>query len=571
MKILCIHPQDEPEYGEWGNQSWDRVIDLGIGGAETYKRWSSFFHSVVAGLEFARTGHECVRNALTHLSGYLRDSQGVDWWEVLSVRYIERLYRIVAMQRLMGTLGGDDALFFTRPCFEARVVDAAARRPVLFASGELNLLDTLKQRYRKLQRLSCPQLRQIIPDKWDPKHRVRARFTRRQMPCARPVVLFPSAYVNVTRTALAYARMFPEYQFLLVVARRSGYATELPPNVNQVDLSAYVRRSFDSNECAALCSRWFSLRGQLESEPLLRLLLRTGALESLTKDLSHWLAVRNAWSEVFSTEPIESVFSCDENNPYTGIPLYIARQHGIPSVAAHHGALDGHRLLAASRADVFLAKGPMERDYLLSRCGLPRRQIEIGAPQSVPTRSGGPQAKSSIVFFSEDYEVTGARVDDFYRDVLRPLAGIARETGKELVLKLHPAESLRDRRRVLKRIFPDGGAEQVRIIDGPLTDNLLRKVWYAVTVTSTTGVDCAVRGIPVFFCGWLESWPFRYSEQFAKFRVGMRLNTPEEIRKIPELLRNYEFCDPSSLRQPIQHGVSHKIFSKDLSRLTAAV
>jgi hypothetical protein len=40
-------------------------------------------------------------------------------------------------------------------------------------------------------------------------------------------------------------------------------------------------------------------------------------------------------------------------------------------------------------------------------------------------------------------------------------------------------------------------------------------------------------------CGWLDFNGFGYMRQFARFRVGMWLNTPDEILSIPQRLADF--------------------------------
>jgi hypothetical protein len=122
--------------------------------------------------------------------------------------------------------------------------------------------------------------------------------------------------------------------------------------------------------------------------------------------------------------------SCDDANPYTHIPLLIAKQRGLPTVFTHHGALDGHYLVKRSYADTVLAKGAMERDYLVRRCGLDREQVQIGAPLRKVSPAAVRGGQTSIIFFSEDYEVSGGRVEEFYRDLVPELAKLILECRK---------------------------------------------------------------------------------------------------------------------------------------------
>ena len=99
------------------------------------------------------------------------------------------------------------------------------------------------------------------------------------------------------------------------------------------------------------------------------------------------------------------------------------------------------------------------------------------------------------------------------------------------------------------------------MIDGPLTEELMEEIWFGCTVVSSTALDCAMRGIPVFLCGWLENWPFRYLEQFAAYRVGMKLSHPDEIAQIPRLLETFEPNETHTFQQTIRTESWQEILS----------
>jgi len=211
-------------------------------------------------------------------------------------------------------------------------------------------------------------------------------------------------------------------------------------------------------------------------------------------------------------------------------------------VACHHGALDGRNVFKRSHGDVIWAKGKMEEDYLVRKCGVPQEKVEIGAP-ALPAnwngsaQSDGKKFRPYLLFFSEASDVSGGRPEEFYRDILPPLADLALATGRELIVKLHPAESERERARVLARRLSSEQRAVTRIVSGPLTEDLLAKAWFGITILSTVAFECAVRGIPCFLCKWLEFWPYGYVEQFIRFGVGIGLNDPSEIEKIPAYLQ----------------------------------
>src|SRR5207244_1279641 len=83
-------------------------------------------------------------------------------------------------------------------------------------------------------------------------------------------------------------------------------------------------------------------------------------------------------------------------------------------------------------------------------------RIEIAAPADAPPASAGKNtnaASGAVVLFSQPYEVLGGRTAEIYRELLPPLSSIARRTGHKLIVKLHPFESEKARRKVIDSIL----------------------------------------------------------------------------------------------------------------------
>jgi hypothetical protein len=235
------------------------------------------------------------------------------------------------------------------------------------------------------------------------------------------------------------------------------------------------------------------------------------------------------------------------------MPLLIAHQRGIKTLVCHHGALDGRYLFKRTNADVIIAKSRMEKDYLVRLCGLPPSRVVASRVDRLPSqeKERDPAEKINrpyIVYFSEGYEVGSGRAEEFYRDILPVTAKLAEDTGHSLVVKLHSAESLRDRSRLIRRILKPSQAAKVSIVSGVLTEKLLNKTWCAITVLSTAAVECASRGIPCFLCKWLDYWPYEYIDQFARFGAGVVLESPSDISRIAHLLEHY----PSGLQEQLE-------------------
>ena len=393
-----------------------------------------------------------------------------------------------------------------------------------------------------------------------------------------PFVLLPSAYTNVSRMALGYAGMLPEQSFLLVATRRSGTHFDPAPNVTCASLAAYAGGPEPKAEYLELLGKWRNLQSSLKQLPEIDLLLRAGQLEGFPNHFRDGLTIRDAWRTVLSVERISAVMCGDDSNIYTRLPVLLARQQGIPTLDFHHGALDGRYLLKELPSDLYLAKGEMERDYLVRLCRLPaERAIVAGPPfpRSIPAHERAKDEGSLILFFSEPYEAGRLRTEDIYREILTPLARLAVQFGRKLVVKLHPFESRAERIELVAKVLAPENAALVDVLDGPFTPELVARAWFAVTVESTVVIDCSLLGVPCFLCEWLNYSPYGYTSQYARFGVGRSLNSPAQLNEIPRLVLEpatplskdclLKPMDPEWLRRTIATGAAIPRMSPETS------
>jgi hypothetical protein len=568
VKVLLVHPDDSPEQGPWCHRDWDQVIDLGKGGYDFYKRLACQFSCPVIPLDSLRTGlreFERVREVFESGNNRLSDGEGLDWWKLTAIFFHQQIELLGILRRFADKLGESNQVFVTRPSFYSDALRFRLGDRLRFFSARSSAKRSALRYFRVAAKFPVAQLAEIFWDKYDPCYSLRHRFTAKRKPSRNPVVLLPSAYVNVSRMATAYARTVPEMDFLLVATRRSGWLAEPSANVTVAKLASYA--SYDpatAHEYDDLIQQWRSLQADLESIPEIAMLGRLGLLDSFPKLLRQGLATRDAWRHVFETESVKAVLCADDSNPYTRIPVLLARNRSIPTLSCHHGALDGGHLFKQSHADIILAKGRMEEDYLVRVCGVPAAKVEIGAPGRSPWLNAHRNRDEApfITFFSEPYEVSSARGNEFYRDLLPRLADLALKTGHKLVVKLHPFESRRERQKLIKRILSREQQRVTTLVSGALSEDLLQKTWAGITVLSTAATECVARGIPCFLCGWLEYSHCAYIDQFEKFGVGQVLRTPEEIAKIPQLIKHYRQPEvPGNLWQPITSARLLELFS----------
>lgn len=543
MKILLLHSEDDPENGPWSDRAWDRIVDVGLGGLHTYERWSRRFHCPATTLGALHPGFDDfrrVRRLMDLGSARLVDEYGLDWWELLSMLLHVELEMLILLQHFVQTLGSEDEVYVSRPGPHANLLQGLLGTRVRVFPWRRGTRG-LQRYFRVLRKLSTSQIIDVCCDKYDLGYQFRARLVRRPRPSMGPVVLLPTAYVNVSRTGIAYANTFPQEKFLLVATRRSGWLQGLPANMAATRLSAYASLRDRRDENAEIASRWRSLRKELEGTAEFEVLSRRGYLDKFRLWLRHGFEVRDAWRNVLDTEPVQAVLCSDDSNPFTRMPLLLAQARGLPNIACHHGAVDGRYFFKRSYGDVVWAKGKMEEDYLVAKCGVPPEKVEIAAP-ALPAnwnlwkQSKPESSRPNILFISEPVDVAGGRPEEFYRDILPGLADLALATRRKLIVKLHPIESQSERAGIVARVLSSRQKDAVQIVTGPLTEDLLSQAWFGITILSTVAVECAVRGIPCFLCQWLNFSPYGYQEQFIRFGVGIRLKNPSEIEKIPQLL-----------------------------------
>jgi hypothetical protein len=474
--------------------------------------------------------------------GRLVDEHGVDWWDLTSLHIHSEVETAIALRRLADAASLAGELYATRADWPVAGFTALLGRDVrTFGSSPMGRIGGRATRFaRAFQRLNRAQLTEIFWDKYDPGYRWLSRLSPAQARSSRPVILVPSAYTNVSRSACKYARFLPERQFLFVATRNSGLQFDPPANGSVAHLAAYGKAGAYKSATTFL-QGWSKLQTSLKEIPELALLQRTGQFAPFERWLGAGPAVRDAWLAVLEREPVTAVLCGDDTNWYTRLPVILANRKNIPTVDFHHGAFDGRFLLKDLSSDFYLAKNKMEQDYLIRVCDLPPGRIVVGnlATETSPSRIRDQGNLPNIVFFSEPYESVGGRPEEIYREPLPALSGLSQEYGRTLIVKLHPFESRGERRSLVETALGTDAAKLVKFVDGPLTEDLLSTAWFGITVESSTVLDCSRNGVPCFQCEWLVSTLFSYVEQFDRYGVGQLLRHSSQLADIPHRLAEW--------------------------------
>jgi hypothetical protein len=566
MRVLLVQPEDSPRTGPWSRERWDLILDVGNSSAFSAEAWAQQYGCpVLRANSFQETVADVkrVRHMFSVGRGWLIDEEGIDWWDLTSLLLEAAALAVLPLRRISAEISPASELWTTRSGERARLFAVMLGRTLrTFGASRLARATVRALHYAGLtRRFSAPQMKEIFLDKYDSGYRWRARFARPRQSHIEPVILVPSAYGNVSRMAAAYASLLPEQTFLTVATRPSGRQFVPPPNVHLRNLADYASGSAALSEIKPLQERWTKLQADLCLSPDWRVISEAGGLDPIPGWIRDGLSVRDAWRKLLAREPVCGVLCGDDSNLYTLLPVLLAGRSNLPTVDFHHGAIDGRYLIKDLPCDVYLAKSEMERDYLLRVCSLPAERVVIGSPSAANFRAASqlePQVGASAIFFSEPYEVAGMRAEEVYRELLPLLCRLARESNRGVILKLHPFESRTQRSRLLRDILTTEDRALVRIVDGPLTKDLMAQAWFGITVESTTVMDCVQNGVQCFLCGWLKLSPYGYVEQYARFGLGEVLQDAQQIETIPKRLQDFHNApkaiqsaeaDPAMLRR----------------------
>jgi hypothetical protein len=568
MKVLLLHPEDTfPSHRS--PVRWDLVVDLGRAPSATYERWSrkagcEVFSIYRFAAEIGDLGR--LRELLKLGIGVMVDRSGIDWWDLLCLFIVGDLQQLMLVRRLSQELPRSCELYSSRPHPLAAALQRLLGVRLTILESRFRSIFHRVQHYQDVfSHLDTAQLAQVLEDKSGTVQSIGRLFTRRGPTSGHPVILLPSAYINVSRAALSYAELLPDHRFLLVRTRSSANLKSLPTNVRSTSLARYFVPS-DKQETSSLLGSWNRLKKQLiGGDEEFNAADGMGALERIPALLPWGIALRDAWNQLFESENVAACLSGDDSNPPSSIPLIMAKQRGLPALACHHGALDYTMATKVNHADFYLVKNEMERDYLRRICHLAAEKIIVATPassKSLPLHRMARRSAPWLVFFTEPYPSYGWRNDEVYRDLLPRLCALARSCGLRLVFKLHPFESVKGHRRMLRRLVPEH-ERQIDVIAGPPSQQLWNNTRFALTVQSSTALECAVLGIPVFICAWLRDPYSGYVQQYARFGVGHVLEFSEQIGQIPGLLasHNEKHSQKQSARSAIDSAELMHLFS----------
>jgi hypothetical protein len=570
MKILLVHPDDSLELGAWIGTRWDWAVDLGWSGRCAYAQQSERLGFRVSSI-YDLLDHEEHRRQMREILALgldqLVDSESVDWWDIFSAFPYAQLEQLMLLSALAGRVSGQDEVLATSPHRMLRPLSVLLNREIkTFGAerqadnGPLGLRSRSRRYLNAAFALRPSQLAEIAFDKWDGDYRLRRHFGRTPKISTTPAILLPSAYANVSRAQVAYARMLSHRRFLLVITRRNGRLSTLPGNVELRSLASYAPHRLPSTnaERDRLLRCWSDVQNNLfETNRVIRLARDRHVFDEFASFLQRGLRVRDAWREVFAREPIASVLSADENNPYTRLPVVLARYRTLRTVFCDHGALNMSFAIRPPASGMYLMQGEMARDYCVSWCGLSADKVTVGSPAEahnpLPLPSSNGAVRDWIVYYSEPHELSSGRTHSLYAEILPELCMLAQRTNRKVIVKLHPFESFRMRKALVAKVLSAEQRSLVEMREGAMTPDLFARAWCCLTVQSSVAVESTLHGVPCFLCSWFDASWYGYGKQFAKYSAGYPLDSQQRIREIPQLLKQFHITEATGkgLRTPI--------------------
>lgn len=204
------------------------------------------------------------------------------------------------------------------------------------------------------------------------------------------------------------------------------------------------------------------------------------------------------------------------NTGFEGYAFSRAQAAGIPTVVLQHGILGDFCQFADPPVDHYIVRGKFWHDFLAPA---PKRRAIIANPPLARADTGVRSERSSrsvLTYFTCCYEDQEYRNLADLDDILRVLLRTSCQFGRELIIRVHPEDSLVGYRNRAGRL--SANMEDVRLTfdQGTPLDPLLKKTAVAVLHSSTAFLDCVRLNVPIVSPGWQD---FSYKKGLEKEHV----------------------------------------------------
>ena len=211
------------------------------------------------------------------------------------------------------------------------------------------------------------------------------------------------------------------------------------------------------------------------------------------------------------------------NPVFEGYALHAARHRGIPTVLLQHGILGDFCQFVDPPADHYVVRGEFWKEFLAPAA---RRRASVLNPGSATAAEDTIRpGRTTFVFISAPYSTQEFYHESDLDEILRVLIAAASETGRELVIRVHPLERVAYyQKRVGNLLSRMPTGPQVSYSQGPGLDDVLSRATVAVTFSSTVFLDCLRHGVPIVSFDWHDFSYRNQIERWGAFRFARDLS-----------------------------------------------
>jgi hypothetical protein len=228
------------------------------------------------------------------------------------------------------------------------------------------------------------------------------------------------------------------------------------------------------------------------------------------------------------TERVQPAALVVGNPVFEGYALHAARKQSIQTVLLQHGILGDFCQFADPPADHYIVRGWFWREFLPVAAAAKAKILNPAEPAI--TRLSGGADRRAILFLTAPFSMQEFWPSAGLDDILRTLRQAAFETNAELIIRVHPLESLCAYKAKVRELSSTPATlPKVTFSQGASLDPILERSAVAVTFASTAFLDCLRHRVPVVSFRWHDFSFRRQLEEHGVFHFAASL---AELRQI---------------------------------------
>jgi hypothetical protein len=216
------------------------------------------------------------------------------------------------------------------------------------------------------------------------------------------------------------------------------------------------------------------------------------------------------------------------NFVFEAYALLAARKAGIPTVLLQHGTIGADTEASDPPVDYYLVRGRFWQKLLPEKAFKKSKVLNVPDESNVPRHTH--ERRTALLFLTAPYSMQKFWSESDLDDILAALLHCAAERGTELIVRVHPLETVwfyRD--RIEKLMMGDEGTPSITYSQGGSLDAVLARSAVAVTYFSTVFVECLRWRVPIVSFDWHD---FGYKEKIREHGVFHFAESLSELREL---------------------------------------